>query len=190
MIESNEFLLGSFHFIKVSPTIKIRQNDESHKVVEYAVYGFIIHTGTEEAGHYTCFFRRSDSENINEEDDKYNSWYLFDDDKVEQKKWSEIVEYMLTTQLLTVKMVFLSRIDDKSEDDECDKCDGIEMIRPIGDLEDDLTLRQYNMYFPPLFKEFDDYKKDTPKKELREKEFKAEEIKPIKCECGKLYYPF
>lgn len=158
-------------------------------IVEYVVYGFIIHCGNGEGGHYTGYFRRSESKNIKKTDDEENPWYFFDDEKVEQRNWNAILENLLYTPMTNIKLVFLSKTN-KSTEMECEKCEGIEMIKPIGGLEDDLTLKLYNMYFPPLLKEFYEYKNDSGKSELIKKELVVSIPPPIKCKCGKNYYPF
>lgn len=160
----------------------------NQKKYRYNLYGVILHFGNYEGGHYTCYFRRSNSRNMEEYDNINNSWYYFNDDKSEKCSWNSIIKELLFTPSTTIKMVFLSKDGDYNE---CDH-NGLDYIQPIGK---SLRLEEYEMYYPEDLVGYEKYLKKHPLANANMMmsviNYQVPLHNPIQCpKCFKYYYPF
>lgn len=171
----------------MTPTVNIVNNHNIKKYL-YDLYGVIIHCGNLEGGHYTCYFRRSNSKNIMQHDDVDNPWYYFNDDKTEKSSWNNMIRELLFTPSTTIKMVFLSK---HNEYHECDHF-GLDHVASINK---SLRLEEYEKYYPEDLVGYSEYYDEHP----AANQFPI--IPPInpsnplfggtECrKCGKYYYPF
>lgn len=68
-----ESIIKILQNITLSPTVDIKLPNKN-EIIKYNLFGLILHEGNLQGGHYTCYYRNSNSKNIESEDDKENPW--------------------------------------------------------------------------------------------------------------------
>ena len=84
----------------------------------YGIYAVVVHTGlTANSGHYYAFCRSASARGLWRSDVASAPWVKFNDDKVTQSSWSDMMEHLGAAQCNSAYLVFYRRLDDEEARD-------------------------------------------------------------------------
>ena len=84
----------------------------------YGVYAVVVHTGlTANSGHYYAFCRSASARGLWRSDVASAPWVKFNDNKVTQSSWSDMMDHLGAGQCNSAYLVFYRRLDDEEARD-------------------------------------------------------------------------